>query len=153
MIIVLYYELLFAPPPEFTLHLTLIVLQLLKPALMAPKRCKNGPMESFFRVTLTLDSGQTLDGGHWRHNSNAVAGEKRRLVSTIGMFVTPADLMWLGGTSAGRVCQRATRIPTKKHITTATTDSTWWRNSSPSKTKKERAYILPPTQAHTKLDG
>ena len=33
-------------------------------------------------VTLALDSGQTLDGD-WRHNSNTLAGAKRRLVEDI----------------------------------------------------------------------
>ena len=43
---------------------------------------KTAPWDPFQR-TLALDSGQTLDGGggdSWRHNNNALAGAKLRLV-------------------------------------------------------------------------
>ena len=37
------------------------------------------PHKILFGVTLGLDCGQTLDGG-WRHNRNALARAKQRLV-------------------------------------------------------------------------
>jgi len=50
-----------------------------EPCPKGPKGEQKRPHGILFRATLALDSGQTLDGG-WRHNSNALAGEKWRLV-------------------------------------------------------------------------